>query len=122
MSARRLPLLDFLLFHEVFPFDGWKQDEDLHRQFFDAVKDWCNWTSALMPAPIFPNHGHRYKTEIVNYKFFFEEEDGLNVHILTEEGEYFALNELEILVDSDVANMVKDRKASYFVPLSLRLI
>jgi len=109
---RRISFMDFLRFHEFVPPGGWSWNADVHRQFFYAAKD---WPSHKLSAPLFPIDD---RETIEYYKFFFDEEDSI-VMVFTEDNEYFSLNELEIVVNEDLADEIEDKKDFYGVPTSL---
>jgi len=111
-----ISFLEYLMFWEMYPDGGWNMN--CRRQFFDAAKEWLSHLPRPLPH-LYWTLLHRSNIEIVAYKVDFDESD-LSFHVTSDEGEYFALNELRILVNDEILRTIAERK--HKLPESLRVM
>jgi len=118
-DAPRVNLLDYLLFWELWPVGGWPYSRNINTHLFNALKDWHEETSAFLPTSIFPKSPRRRYEEIESYNFHFNAENTF-VQIVTPDGEHFNLHELEILVASEVVDVIHEKKSIFIRNILMR--
>jgi len=99
-----ISFLEYLLFWEIYPEGGWYQIST--KQFHDVVKEWHSHLPRPLPS-LYWTLLNRSNVEFVAYDVHLNER---KIFVESDKGEYFAQNELKILVNDEIIKTIAERK------------